>query len=273
MALEGRLLSRISRLNRAFSLIESGDRVMVACSGGKDSWAMLHLLRHYVTRLPFPVSIVAMNLDQGQPGFEADRLRAHFEREGIEYEMAYADTYSVVIEQTPEGKTFCSRCSRMRRGILHRVAAKLGANKIALGHHRDDLVETLLMNMMFSGRLRTMPPKLEAEGEGAAVIRPLLWCAEDDLGAYAQTCDVPILPCNLCGTQPNTQRRRVKALLAELERDNPRLRENLLASAGNVEPDHLLDQDLVRRLANAPASDDCGATPPARLRVIVDPVA
>ncbi|MEM6991631.1 MAG: tRNA 2-thiocytidine(32) synthetase TtcA [Myxococcota bacterium] len=249
MALQDRLVSRISRLNRAFSMIEAGDRVMVACSGGKDSWAMLHLLRHYVARLPFSVSLVAMNLDQGHPGFEADVLRQHFEREGFEHALEYADTYSVVLAQTPEGKTYCSRCSRMRRAILHRVAAKLGANKIALGHHRDDLVETLLMNMMYAGRLRTMVPTLAAQGDGAAVIRPLLWCAENDLATYAAAQGVPIVPCNLCGSQPDTRRRRVKALLAELDAEHPQLRENLLAAAGNVEPDHLLDQ----RLTGGPA--------------------
>jgi len=254
MALQGRLTSRISRLNRAFSLIEPGDRVMVACSGGKDSWAMLHVLRSYISHLPFEVSLVAMNLDQGQPGFEAARMRAHFEAEGFEHHMVYQDTYSVVLEQTPAGKTYCSRCSRMRRAILHRAADELGANKIALGHHRDDLIETLMLNMMYAGRMRTMPPKLAAQGDGAAVIRPLLWCAETDLAAYAAQRQVPILPCNLCGNQPDTQRRKVKAMLAELERDNPRVREHLLAASGNVEPDHLLDRDLLHRLGGeAPA--------------------
>ncbi len=262
MGLQGRLISRISRLNRDFGLIEPEDRIMVACSGGKDSWAMLHLLRVYARRLPFRISLVAMNLDQGQPGFEAERMRSHFEREGFEFNMTYADTYQVVLDQTPEGKTYCSRCSRMRRGILHRVARELGANKIALGHHRDDLVETLLMNMMYAGRLRTMPPVLPPQDGGAAVIRPLLWCAEDDLPSYAQACDVPVLPCNLCGSQPNTRRRRVKTLLSELDAEHPLLRENLLAAAGNVEPDHLLDRELSAQLAGT-------AAPPRRERLPV----
>jgi len=255
MALQRRLLSRISRLNRAFDLVRPGDRIMVACSGGKDSWAMLHLLRDYARRLPFEVSLVAMTLDQGQPGFDVDRMRDHFAAEGFEHHIEFADTYSVVLEQTPEGKTYCSRCSRMRRGILHRVAASLSANKIALGHHRDDVIETLLLNMMYAGRLRAMPPKLAAKDGGAAVIRPLAWCAETDLADYAAQCGVPILPCNLCGSQPDTRRKQVKALLAELERDNPTLRESLLAAAGNVEPGQLFDLGLLARLA-ANGSED-----------------
>ena len=254
MALEGRLLSRMSRLNRAWQLVEPGDRIMVACSGGKDSWAMLHLLRAYAKRLPFSVSLVAMTLDQGQPGFSVDRMRRHWRAEGFEHHVESVDTYSVVLEQTPAGKTYCSRCSRMRRGILHRVAASLSANKIALGHHRDDVIETLLLNMMYAGRLRAMPPKLAARAGGAAVIRPLSWCAEADLAAYAEHCRVPILPCNLCGSQPDTRRKRVKALLTELERDNPTLRESLLAAAGNVEPTHLLDLGLLDGLGGEASS-------------------
>lgn len=290
MALERRLISRISRLNRAFALIEPGDRVMVACSGGKDSWAMLYLLRRYAERLPFDISLVAMNLDQGQPGFAATAMKDQFEAAGFEYRMEFADTYSVVLEQTPEGKTYCSRCSRMRRAILHRVAGQLGANKIALGHHRDDAIETLMLNMMYAGRLRAMPPKLAAERDGAAVIRPLLWCAEDDLGAYAAECGTPILPCNLCGNQADTQRKRVKALLASLDAEHPQLRQNLIAAAGNVEPDHLLDRDLQARLGKDSSADTAGSplddgggpevaqteehTSQARprLRVLADPV-
>lgn len=265
MAVEAQLISRISRLNRAFGLIEPGDRVMVACSGGKDSWAMLHLLRAYVGRLPFSVSLVAMNLDQGQPGFSADAMVEHLKAEGFAHRMVFADTYSVVLQQTPPGKTYCSRCSRMRRAILHRAAHELGATKIALGHHREDLVETLLMNMMFSGRLRTMPPKLAATHPGgAAVIRPLLWCAEADLAVYATARQVPIIPCNLCGAQPDTRRQQTKALLAKLGEDNPRLRENLLAAAGNVEPDHLLDIDLLARLSGS------ATTPRLRVRPTSD---
>jgi len=218
---------------------------MVACSGGKDSWALLHLLREYRKKLPFEISLVAMNLDQGQPGFDPTPLREHLEAHGFEYHLEHADTYSVVVDNTPEGKTYCSRCSRMRRGILHRVAERLGANKIALGHHRDDLIETLLLNQMFAGRLRAMAAKLDAPAQGGqAVIRPLLACAEADLAAYATELDVPILPCNLCGTQPDGRRQQVKRWLATLETEVPDLRASLLAAAGNVEPQHLLDLRL-----------------------------
>lgn len=243
--LQDRLLRQMSRLNRAHALVEPGDRVMVACSGGKDSWAMLHLLRAYQRRLPFEISLVAMNLDQGQPGYDPAPLVAHLTEHGFEHYVEVRDTYSVVLEQTPPGKTYCSRCSRMRRAILHRVADRLGANKIALGHHRDDLIETLLLNQMFAGRLRAMAAKLPAPDEGGhAVIRPLLWCAEDDLAAYAAEREVPILPCNLCGSQPDGRRRQVKRWLAALETQVPDLRANLLAAASNIEPEHLLDPRL-----------------------------
>ncbi|MEX1368385.1 MAG: tRNA 2-thiocytidine(32) synthetase TtcA [Nannocystaceae bacterium] len=241
-ALQDRLLRQISRLSRTHALLEPGDRVMVACSGGKDSWAMLHLLRAHQRKLPFEISLVAMNLDQGQPGYDPDPLREHLEANGFEYHLELGDTYSVVLAKTPPGKTYCSRCSRMRRGILHRVADQLGANKIALGHHRDDLIETLLLNQLFAGRLRAMAAKLPAPNGGHAVIRPLLTCAEQDLAEYATHLQVPILPCNLCGTQPDSRRQQVKRWLSTLEGKVPNLRASLLAAAGNVEPDHLLDR-------------------------------
>ncbi len=249
---QARLLRQISRLNREHGLIEAGDRIMVACSGGKDSWALLHLLRDYERKVPFSFSLVAMNLDQGQPGFDVTPLRRHLEDQGFEHHLEVRDTYSVVVDQTPAGKTYCSRCSRMRRGILHAVAERVGANKIALGHHREDLIETLLLNQMFAGRLRGMAAILRATGPGShAVIRPLLACAETDLAAHATALAVPILPCTLCGTQPDARRQQVKRLIAALETDNPGLRASLAAAAGNVEPEHLLDA----RLAPTPAAD------------------
>lgn len=243
-ALRARLLRQISRLNREHDLVEPGDRIMVACSGGKDSWAMLHLLRAYIRRLPFEASLVAMTLDQGQPGFDPTALQQHMREHGFEFHLERRDTYAVVLEHTPPGKSYCSRCSRMRRAILHRVADRLGANKIALGHHRDDLVETLLLNQLFSGRLRAMAAKLPAPPGGHALVRPLLGCAEADLAAYAEQLGVPILPCNLCGTQPNSQRQQVKRLLATLEQQVPTLRQSLAAAVRNVEPTHLLDPRL-----------------------------
>ena len=239
--LESRLLRQVSRLSRAHGLVEPGDRIMVACSGGKDSWALLHLLRAYQRRLPFPISLVAMNLDQGQPGYDPAPLREHLQRHGFEHHLELRDTYSVVVDNTPAGKTYCSRCSRMRRAILHQAADRLGANKIALGHHRDDLIETLWLNQLFAGRLRAMAAKLPALPGGHAIIRPLLDCAEAELAAYARALEVPILPCNLCGSQPDARRQQVKRWLAQLEAHVPNVRANLAAAAGNIEPQHLLD--------------------------------
>ena len=239
--LRARLLRQLSRLSREHALIEPGDRIMVACSGGKDSWALLHLLRAHQRTLPFPISLVAFNLDQGHPGYDPAPLVEHLVAHGFEHHVELRDTYSVVVRNTPAGKTYCSRCSRMRRALLHQMADRLGANKIALGHHRDDLIETLLLNQMFAGRLRAMAAKLPAPEGGHAVIRPLLACAEAELAAYAAHVGAPILPCNLCGSQPDSRRQQVKRWLRELEAQVPSLRANLYAAAGNLEPDHLLD--------------------------------
>jgi len=241
-ALQARLVRQLSRLSREHGLVEPGDRIMVACSGGKDSWALLHLLRAYQRRLPFSISLVAFNLDQGHPGYDPGRLVEHFVAHGFEHHVERHDTHAVVVANTPAGKTFCSRCSRMRRALLHRVADQLGANKIALGHHRDDLIETLWLNQLYAGRLRAMAAKLPAPAGGHAVIRPLLGCAEADLAAYTAAIGAPILPCNLCGSQPDARRQQVKRWLRELEAHVPDLRANLLAAAGNLEPNNLLDR-------------------------------
>jgi tRNA 2-thiocytidine biosynthesis protein TtcA len=224
---------------------------MVACSGGKDSWALLHLLRAYQRKLPFPISLVAFNLDQAHPGYDPTPLVEHLARHGFEHHVERHDTHAVVVANTPAGKTYCSRCSRMRRALLHRVADRLGANKIALGHHRDDLIETLWLNQLYAGRLRAMAAKLPAPPGGHAVIRPLLACAEVDLAAYAAAIGAPILPCNLCGAQPDARRQQVKRWLADLEAHVPGLRANLLAAAGNLEPHHLLDRRYADRAAGA----------------------
>ena len=238
-------------------MIEPGDVVMVACSGGKDSWALLHLLAEYRHVVPFEFEIVAMNLDQGHPGFDVTPLREHLQTHGFAHELVVDNTHDVVVAQTPAGKTFCSRCSRMRRAILHRTAAKLGANKIALGHHRDDAIETLWLNMMYAGRMRAMPALLPGIDGGAAIIRPLLACAEDDLAAYTAAIGAPILPCDLCGSQPDTRRQRVKRWLAQLATDVPDLHANIFAAMGNVEPSHLLDAGLPGVApATAAAEDD-----------------
>lgn len=265
--LESALLRRISKLNRLWALIESKDRVMVACSGGKDSWALLHLLAAYQRVVPFSFDIVAMNLDQGHPGFPADVMRGHFEAHGFEHHIEYQDTYSVVTQTIEPGKIYCSLCSRMRRGALHKVARQLGANKIALGHHRDDAIETVLMSMMHSGQIKSMPPMLPANEGGAAVIRPLASCAEQDLAAYAAKVGVPIIPCGLCGSQSDTKRQAVKALLVELEGSNPRVRENLFASLGHVRAESLFDRSLTE---GAGASGSAPVDASGRLRVLVE---
>ena len=235
------LLRRISRANQRFGMIEAGDRVMVAISGGKDSWALLHLLREYRRRLPFDFEIVAVNLDQGHPGFPVEVLREHLEREGFAYRIVHKDTYSVVKREIPEGKAYCSLCSRLRRGILYDVAEELRATKIALGHHRDDVIETLLLNQLFAGQLKAMAPVLRSDDGRNTIIRPLVLCGEAEIAAYAEAMRLPVVPCDLCGSQENLKRKQVKALLADLERTIPGVRESLLAAAGNAKPSHLLD--------------------------------
>lgn len=226
-SLEARLLDRISKANKAFDLIAPGDKIMVALSGGKDSWALLYLLRAYRQKVPFDFSIVGVNLDQGHPGFPAQVLIDHLTAEGFDHRVVFKDTYSVVQAKTPEGKTYCALCSRMRRGILHQIAEELGCRSIALGHHRDDVAQTLLLNVFFSGRMRGMPAKLEGP---ISVIRPMVYCAESELAAYCDQVGAPILPCNLCGSQENLQRQEMKALLNTLEGRHPSIKGNMLAA-------------------------------------------
>lgn len=233
-------------------MIAAGDRVMVAISGGKDSWGLLHLLRDYRKVVPFEFSIVAVNLDQGHPGFPAHVLREHLEREGFEYSLVQRDTYSVVKREIPEGKAFCSLCSRLRRGILYDTAVALGATKIALGHHRDDLIETLLLNQLYAGQIKAMAPVLRSDDGRNTIIRPLILCAERELAAFAEEQKFPIIPCDLCGSQENLKRVEIRRLLAQLEQINPQVRLNLMAAAGNVKPSHLLDA----RLASVGAAEE-----------------
>jgi tRNA 2-thiocytidine biosynthesis protein TtcA len=242
--LEKRLLAEVARASHDFKLIEPGDRVMVAVSGGKDSHALLYLLRQIQRRAPFEFSLFALNVDQGHPGFPERVLPDYFEREGYEYKIVKEDTYSVVKEKIPEGKTFCSLCSRLRRGILYTQAVALGATKIALGHHRDDVIETLLLNLLYSGQLKAMPARLRSDDGRNVVIRPLVYLSEAELQEFADAKAFPIIPCDLCGSQENLQRKQVKNLLNELDAKNPLVRKNVFAALGNVRLSHLYDVEL-----------------------------
>ncbi len=257
---EHRLLTQLARASHDFSLLEPGDRVMVALSGGKDSHALLYLLREVQRRAPFDFSLVAVNVDQGHPGFPKTLLPEYFTREGYDFEIVEEDTYSVVKEKVPAGKTTCSLCSRLRRGILYTTASRLGATKIALGHHRDDVIETLLLNLFFSGQTKAMPPRLRSDDGRHVVIRPLVYAAETDLAAFAAEKGFPIIPCDLCGSQEQLQRKRMKTLLSSLEAENPNVRRNLLAALGNVRPSHLLDRELRARLGLLEANESDEST-------------
>ncbi len=223
-----------------FELIEAGDRVMVAVSGGKDSYALLHLLDRSRRRAPVPFEIVAVHLDQGHPGYDGRALEHWLREHGYRHHIIHEDTYQLVIDRISEGQTYCSMCSRLRRGILYNLAEKLDCTKIALGHHRDDAIETLMLNLMFNGSLSAMPAKLSSDDGRNIVIRPLLYCAERDIAAYAEEMGFPILPCNLCGTQENLWRQQVKQMLDDLEQRAPKVRQSMLAALKNVHTSHLL---------------------------------
>ena len=253
--LERRLIRAASEAIRDFELVADGDRILVAVSGGKDSYTLLHVLMRLRERAPVDFGLVAVNLDQGHPGYPAEVVRAHLEAVGVPYRMLRKDTYSVVRRLVPEGRTTCPVCSRLRRGILYNAAVELGCNKIALGHHRDDLVETLLLSALYSGALKSMPPKLRADDGRNVVIRPLCYAAEEDIAAFAEAMRFPVVPCDLCGSQPNLRRRRVKELLAELSREHRAVKGNLLNALGKVVVSHLLDRDLQRRLGEAAGED------------------
>jgi tRNA 2-thiocytidine biosynthesis protein TtcA len=253
-SLERKLSRALARAATDFAMLQDGDRVMVAVSGGKDSYTMLHLLRALQRKAPVRFELKVVNIDQGHPGYPAQVLRDYMAREAYDFRMIEEDTYSIVTEKIPAGKTFCSLCSRLRRGILYRVATELGCTKIALGHHRDDVLQTLLLNLLFAGQLAAMPPKLVAE-QGHVVIRPLVYCAEEDIAAYAQALEFPILPCDLCGSQDNLQRKVVGRMLNDLEAKTPGTKQIMLAALQNVRPSHLLDRGLWSRLGLQAASD------------------
>ena len=240
-----KLVRRMMRTVDTYKLIEPNDKIMVAVSGGKDSYTLLDLLTHCRARSPFPFEIVAVHLDQGQPGYDGRPLEQWLADFGVEHEILRRDTYSVVMEVTKPGGTYCAPCSRMRRGILYDAAERLGCNKIALGHHRDDALETLMMNLFFQGRLQAMPAMYTTDDERFQVIRPLIECAESRIEIYSTTRGFPILPCNLCGSQSGLQRDQMTALISKLEETIPNVREVMLASIKNVRTTHLLDPKLL----------------------------
>jgi tRNA 2-thiocytidine biosynthesis protein TtcA len=238
------LESRTGKAIGDYNMIEDGDTVLVCCSGGKDSYTLLAMLMALQQRAPIKFRLIAMNLDQKQPGFPADVLPAYFKSIGIEYHIIEADTYSVVKEKIPEGKTTCSLCSRLRRGVIYRTAKELGANKIALGHHRDDMVHTLFLNMLFGGKLKAMPPKLVTDDKAHVVIRPLAYCAESQIAKFARGMEFPIIPCNLCGSQDNLQRQKIREMMADWDRRFPGRTESVFTAMQNIVPSHLADNSL-----------------------------
>ena len=227
-----------------YKMIEDGDVIMVCLSGGKDSYTMLSVLQALQKRAPVNFKLIAMNLDQKQPGFPAETLPEYLQSVGVDYHIITQDTYSIVKEKIPEGKTTCSLCSRLRRGIIYKTAKQLGANKIALGHHRDDIIETLFLNMFFGGKLKAMPPKLLTDDAAHVLIRPLSYCAERDIQRFATQMQYPIIPCNLCGSQDNLQRQSIKAMLAEWEKNHPGRNNNIFHAIQNIVPSQLADSKL-----------------------------
>jgi len=239
--LNKRLRANVGKAINDYNMIENNDVIMVCLSGGKDSYAMLDILLGLQKAAPIQFKLIAVNLDQGQPGFPKDILPAYLESLGVEYRIINEDTYSTVRRVIAEGKTTCGLCSRLRRGILYRVAKELGASKIALGHHRDDILETLFLNMFYAGKLKGMPAKLISDDGNNIVIRPLAYCVEKDLIQYAQIREFPIIPCNLCGSQPNLQRQVIKEMLQEWGKRYPGRIESMFRAMQNVIPSHLMD--------------------------------
>lgn len=227
-----------------YRMIEEGDKIMVCLSGGKDSYTMLEMLRSLQRNAPVSFSLVAVNLDQKQPGFPEHVLPEYLDKLGVNYHILERDTYSVVREKTPEGKTTCALCSRLRRGSLYGFAEEIGATKVALGHHREDILETLFLNMFFGGSLKAMPPKLLSDDAKNIVIRPLAYCKEADIAEYSRQMAFPIIPCNLCGSQPNMQRQNVKAMLDDWDKNHPGRLESMFKAVTNVAPSQLADREL-----------------------------
>ena len=235
------LEGRVGKAIIDYNMIADGDTVLVCISGGKDSYTLLDMLLAMQKRAPVGFRLIAMNLDQKQPGFPAEVLPRYLADLGIDYRIVEADTYSIVKEKIPEGKTTCSLCSRLRRGIIYRTAKELGANKIALGHHRDDMVHTLFLNMLFGGKLKGMPPKLITDDRAHVVIRPLAYCSEKDIARFARGMEYPIIPCNLCGSQGNLQRQKIREMMEDWDRRYPGRTESVFTAMQNILPSHLAD--------------------------------
>ena len=257
--LQKRLRRNVGKAIADFAMIEEGDKVMVCLSGGKDSYAMLDILMGLQRTAPVKFELVAVNLDQKQPGFPEHVLPRYLASVGIPFHILEKDTYSLVKERVPEGKTYCGWCSRLRRGTLYGFAEEIGASKIALGHHRDDIVETLFLNLFHGGKLKAMPPKLLSDDKRNIVIRPLAYCTEADLAAYAEDKAFPIIPCDLCGSQDGLQRQVIKAMLQEWERAHPGRIENIFAAIANISPSQLADRNLFDFLNLKIEREDCSS--------------
>ncbi|TNV22605.1 tRNA 2-thiocytidine(32) synthetase TtcA [Buttiauxella sp. B2] len=242
--LQKRLRRNVGEAIADYNMIEEGDRIMVCLSGGKDSYTMLEILRNLQQSAPINFSLIAVNLDQKQPGFPEHILPEYLESIGVEYKIVEENTYSIVKDKIPEGKTTCSLCSRLRRGILYRTATELGATKIALGHHRDDILQTLFLNMFYGGKMKGMPPKLMSDDGKHIVIRPLAYCREKDIERFATAREYPIIPCNLCGSQPNLQRQVIGDMLRDWDKRYPGRIETMFSAMQNVVPSHMCDTEL-----------------------------
>ena len=239
-----KIISSTSKCIKEFNMIQEGDHIMVCISGGKDSYTMLDMFIHFQKYGDIPFEITVVNMDQKQPGFPENVLPEYLNKLGVRFHIAEKDTYSIVMDKIPEGKTMCSLCSRLRRGTLYDKARELGCNKLALGHHREDIIETFFLNLFFSGKLEAMPPKFKIDEGDLLVLRPLSFCKEDDIATYSSLKEFPIIPCNLCGSQENLQRKKIKSLLNDWEKDYPNRKSIIFNALKNISPSHMLDSKL-----------------------------